>query len=121
VNIANYATHIHQCQETKPSCENCVLKGLECKYPSKTDQKILRRPSCSSRSNSAVVRSDEPQLAPTLSPPTSFTMDDMRFYHQFLTVAYPHLPLGNDSVWLQEIPIIAQQVQTSIITFTSIM
>lgn len=36
-------------------------------------------------------------------------MDDMRFFHHFLTVAYPYLPLGNDSVWIREIPIIAQQ------------
>lgn len=40
-------------------------------------------------------------------------MDDMRCFHHFLTVAYPHLPLGNDSVWVQDIPVFAQQVRAS--------
>lgn len=102
-----------QCQETKPLCENCGLKGLECRYPSDTDQKIIRRPRCTPESSRVAVKPGEQRLAPTLSPPTSFSMDDMRCFHHFLTVAYPHLPLGNDSVWVQEIPVIAQQVRVS--------
>ncbi|ERF75260.1 hypothetical protein EPUS_00052 [Endocarpon pusillum Z07020] len=98
-----------KCQETKPSCENCLVKELKCEYPSQATTKIVRRPSCASRPNRAVVRHDEPKLPATLSPPTSFNMDDMRCFHHFLTVAYPHLPLGNDSVWVQDIPIFAQQ------------
>lgn len=37
-------------------------------------------------------------------------MDDMRFFHHYMTAAYPHLPLGNESVWLQQIPVFAHQV-----------
>lgn len=33
----------------------------------------------------------------------------MQFFHHFLTLAYPHLPLGNDTVWLREIPQFAQE------------
>jgi hypothetical protein len=57
-----------------------------------------------------MVKVGEPKLAPSLAPPTSFNMDDMRCFHHFLTVAYPHLPLGNESVWVQDIPVFAQQV-----------
>ncbi|KPI37317.1 uncharacterized protein AB675_1534 [Cyphellophora attinorum] len=33
---------------------------------------------------------------------------DLRFLHHFLTIAYPHLPAGNDSIWQHEIPQIAE-------------
>jgi hypothetical protein len=36
-------------------------------------------------------------------------MTDMRFFHHFLTMAYPHLPLGNETVWVNEIPKFAQE------------
>ena len=32
----------------------------------------------------------------------------MRFFHHFLTTAYPHLPLGNDHIWVNEIPQFAE-------------
>jgi hypothetical protein len=35
-------------------------------------------------------------------------MLDMRFFHHFLTTAYPHLPIGNDHVWVNEIPQFAE-------------
>jgi hypothetical protein len=33
---------------------------------------------------------------------------DLRFLHHFLTIAYPHLPAGNESIWQHEIPQIAE-------------
>lgn len=33
----------------------------------------------------------------------------MRFFHDFMTVSWPHLPLERDGAWLHEIPILAQQ------------
>jgi hypothetical protein len=109
-----------QCQETRPSCENCVVKGVECRYPSQGDLKIVRRPISTSKSDTAVAKSVEPTLAAALAPPMSFSMDDMRCFHHFLTVAYPNLPLGNDSVWVQDIPVFAQQVRTFQAIFTCI-
>lgn len=38
-----------------------------------------------------------------------FTLNDMQFFHHFLTIAYPHLPLGNDDVWVRDIPQFAQE------------
>lgn len=108
--IDNDVAKFPQCQETKPSCDNCLSKELQCAYPSQTDQRIIRR-TCIAKAEAAVVPRSEPKLPPSLSEPTSFSMDDMRCFHHFLTVAYPHLPLGNDSVWVQEIPLFAQQVR----------
>jgi Fungal specific transcription factor domain len=46
---------------------------------------------------------------PALSTrPERITFTDLRFFHHFLTVAYPHLPAGNDSIWVMEIPKIAE-------------
>lgn len=42
--------------------------------------------------------------------PLGYSLRDMRFFHDFLTASYPHLPLECDAAWLNEIPIIAQQV-----------
>ena len=42
--------------------------------------------------------------------PFGYSLRDMRFFHDFLTVSYPHLPLESDEAWLKEVPIIAQQV-----------
>lgn len=36
-------------------------------------------------------------------------MTDLRLFHHFLTMAYPHLPLGNEAVWINEIPKFAQE------------
>jgi hypothetical protein len=39
-----------------------------------------------------------------------FTMVDMRLFHHFIFNAYPHLPVGNDAVWISIIPAVAYQV-----------
>jgi Fungal specific transcription factor domain len=42
--------------------------------------------------------------------PTIFSLADMRLFHHFLIDAYPHLPVGNDSAWLSQVPLIAHHV-----------
>jgi hypothetical protein len=42
--------------------------------------------------------------------PTIFSLTDMRLFHHFLMDAYPHLPVGNDSAWLSQVPLIAHHV-----------
>ena len=39
-----------------------------------------------------------------------FGMQDFRLFHHFIEVAYPHHPIGNDSVWKHEIPSISSDV-----------
>jgi hypothetical protein len=33
-----------------------------------------------------------------------FTMEDFRLFNHFLNAAYPHVPVGNESIWTHEIP-----------------
>jgi Fungal Zn(2)-Cys(6) binuclear cluster domain/Fungal specific transcription factor domain len=88
-----------KCQETRPTCENCDVKGLTCQYPTNRN----------GRDNGPLTIARRPQPS-SLSPTTdTFTMTDMRFFHHFLTMAYPHLPLGNEAVWVNEIPKFAQE------------
>jgi hypothetical protein len=42
-----------------------------------------------------------------------FSLTDLKFFHHFLVVAHPHLPLGNEEVWVQKIPLFAQEVRAS--------
>jgi len=87
-----------KCGEQKPACGNCLLKGMPCVYPV---QQPLRR------SNLPLIRRSPSDLLP--SGTAAFSMVDMRFFHHFLTVAYPHLPVGNDDVWVHEVPQFAGQ------------
>lgn len=38
-----------------------------------------------------------------------FSMNDVAFFHHFLTISFPHLPLGNEDVWVRDIPQFAQE------------
>ena len=44
------------------------------------------------------------------SPTATFTMQDFRLFHYFIQSAYPHLPIGNDSIWTHDIPCISHNV-----------
>ena len=90
-----------KCQETRPACDNCVLKDLSCKYPNGKH--------ISSRDNGPLNIARRPQPSSLSLTNDMFTMTDMRLFHHFLTMAYPHLPLGNEKVWVNEIPKFAQK------------
>ncbi|KAH6640391.1 hypothetical protein F5144DRAFT_599084 [Chaetomium tenue] len=69
-----------KCSEELPSCRGCRRLGLDCLYPA------------------------SPQLALSLSRnpsscPSTFRLEDLRFFHHFLTAAYPALPFGLDDIW----------------------
>jgi Fungal specific transcription factor domain/Fungal Zn(2)-Cys(6) binuclear cluster domain len=86
-----------KCGEEKPICKNCQLKELECQYPQQNGQSFLR--------GVLARRPQGPQEPLTsLHVANNFTLADMRLFHHFLTVAYPHLPVGNESVWVEEVP-----------------
>ncbi|KAK3682458.1 hypothetical protein B0T22DRAFT_484516 [Podospora appendiculata] len=77
-----------KCQETLPECAHCTKLGLVCKYPDPVSVSITRVWS--------------PSLSPSAalqSTPTIFKMEDLRFFHHFLTTAYPPLPIQGDHVW----------------------
>ncbi|KIW37627.1 uncharacterized protein PV06_10268 [Exophiala oligosperma] len=87
-----------KCGEQKPECGSCLLKGIPCVYPTETPAR---------RSNLPLIKRNPP-ATPSFAGVT-FSMVDMRFFHHFLTIAYPHLPVGNDHVWVHEIPQFAEQ------------
>jgi hypothetical protein len=54
-----------------------------------------------------------PQPLVAASDALQFSLTDLKFFHHFLVVAHPHLPLGNEEVWVQKIPLFAQEVRAS--------
>lgn len=71
-----------KCNETRPECGPCRRLALSCEYPPSP--------------NSSPTDGAPPPLRATLS---GLALEDLRFYHQFLTVAYPSLPLKGGEVW----------------------
>ena len=70
-----------KCQETLPECDHCRRIGLVCEYPD-TNRKLA------------------PEPAKALnSTPTSFSMEDLRFFSHFMLHCYPPLPLQGEAVW----------------------
>lgn len=67
-----------KCNELRPSCSSCSRLGLSCVYPT-------------SPTASGSVRAN----------PSVLSLEDLRFYHRFLTTAFPTLPLGDEKVWAQ--------------------
>jgi hypothetical protein len=51
----------------------------------------------------------------------NFSGDDMRFFHQFLSLAYPHLPLGSEEAWIMNVPLYAHEVRQHYIREAAIM
>ncbi|KIX03103.1 uncharacterized protein Z518_06653 [Rhinocladiella mackenziei CBS 650.93] len=87
-----------KCGEQKPACGSCLMKGINCVYP--TEQPVRK-------SNLPLIRRN-PHTSPSF-PGATFSILDMRFFHHFLTIAYPHLPVDNDHVWVHDIPQFAEQ------------
>lgn len=90
-----------KCQETRPSCSNCEKADLQCQYPDVASR-------WASMAGALVVQ-------PTASP-TVFSLEDMHFFHHFMVRAYPHLPVGADSLWQSSIPAFAHQVRSAHLT-----
>jgi hypothetical protein len=71
-----------KCQENLPECYHCKRIGLVCEYP--PPKNLDRNPA--------------PRNALSVTP-TTFSMEDMRFFQHFLLSAYPPLPIGGLEVW----------------------
>ncbi|KAL2816693.1 C6 zinc finger domain protein [Aspergillus granulosus] len=105
-----------KCQETKPACDNCIHKDLDCLYPIEGDQELGLMVT---RSQSQIKRSSQssPRGGEVLSPSPAassvstmpFTGDDLRFWHHFLIDARPHLPFGSEDAWLSQVPAFAHE------------
>ncbi|KAF2163445.1 hypothetical protein M409DRAFT_57352 [Zasmidium cellare ATCC 36951] len=84
-----------KCCETRPRCVNCSRGNLHCVYPE-------TRPTTISVQPGGVQYQSR-----------GFSLKDMRFFHDFMTASYPHLPLECDHAWTNDIPLLAQQVRHS--------
>jgi hypothetical protein len=96
-----------KCEENRPSCTQCIKRRLQCEWPEIQirDEGVVMQSGFSSPPIPAQLQSAEP----------SFTMEDFRLFYYFIQKAYPHHPIGNDSVWTHEIPSISHNVSCSII------
>lgn len=65
-----------KCNELRPSCSPCHRLGLLCEYPN-------------TAASSVTIRAN----------PSALALQDLQFYHRFLTTAFPTLPLRDDKVW----------------------
>ncbi|KAJ3497486.1 hypothetical protein NLG97_g1866 [Lecanicillium saksenae] len=68
-----------KCNELRPQCSPCRRLALDCSYPP------TPTPAAS------VIRSN----------PSMLSLEDLRFYHQFITTAIPPLPLKAERGWMQ--------------------
>jgi hypothetical protein len=99
-----------KCDESRPSCSPCRRLGLTCEYPTASPAQVaamsamsgsacIKSSSSSSSSSSSGVGSSTPLTM--AANPALFSLQDLRFYHQFLTVGFPTLPLKAREVWSQ--------------------
>ncbi|KAL4738078.1 hypothetical protein BDV11DRAFT_190257 [Aspergillus similis] len=100
-----------KCSEAKPACGNCIYKELECVYPPppKTEPYTAVQHHRTSTSASPNEQSSSPSvsLSSARISTTPFSGDDLRFWHHFLVDARPHLPFGNEGIWVTTIPAFA--------------
>ncbi|CAI6087828.1 unnamed protein product [Clonostachys chloroleuca] len=79
-----------KCDEVHPVCSGCRRLDLRCEYPS-TVAGISHATRALSMASSPAIQ----------APLASLTLQDLRFYHQFLTVARPTIPLKSEDLWMQ--------------------
>lgn len=93
-----------QCPENRPLCHNCNKINIICQYP--TEKEVKEK---------VVYAGQDPTIrfeasSSLQSTPILFSSSDMQLFHHFLMYAYPHLPMGNESVWVRDIAAIAHSV-----------
>ncbi|KKZ65338.1 hypothetical protein EMCG_08854 [[Emmonsia] crescens] len=106
-----------KCPETRPVCDNCRFRKLDCVYPSQFKSQShhvtrLLQPNDNNKNYAAGVLLPPPSTKPVVvlsQFPPFFTIDDMRFFHHYMISAHPYLPYGSDTMWAAEIPILAHQ------------
>ncbi|KAF1851687.1 uncharacterized protein K460DRAFT_373639 [Cucurbitaria berberidis CBS 394.84] len=85
-----------KCQETWPSCANCMKRGVVCRYPA-----IFKYAQRDRIVSEALSPRQFVQLSDT---PTMFSSDDMRLFHHYLISAYPGIPHDYEDIWTIDVP-----------------
>ncbi|KAJ4151261.1 hypothetical protein LMH87_011972 [Akanthomyces muscarius] len=68
-----------KCNELRPQCSPCRRLALDCSYPP----------------------TPTPAASPIRSNPSMLSLEDLRFYHQFITTAIPPLPVKAERGWME--------------------
>ena len=89
----NCKTRRVKCSEELPTCRACRRLGLECQY--------MRPPP-----PPPFVPSGPLRIAPA-----ALALEDLRFFHHFLTWAHPPLPFGKGRVW-QDVAAMSHEVSS---------
>ncbi|TVY31630.1 Sterol uptake control protein, partial [Lachnellula subtilissima] len=94
-----------KCKENRPSCDYCAHRDLVCEWP---DIQANQPGALTIRNPASPIFTSVSSIPISLQPnrPT-FNMQDFRLFNHFIEVAYPHHPIGDDSVWKHEIPSIS--------------
>jgi Zn(2)-Cys(6) binuclear cluster domain-containing protein len=100
-----------KCQESLPKCGHCEKAGFVCEYPRLEASYTTTSPGGATSGITAGKMLESPILQPQATP-TVFSMRDMQYFHHFLTLAYPHLPVKADKLWTVDIPSVAHEVRT---------
>ncbi|KAH7361216.1 hypothetical protein BKA66DRAFT_573564 [Pyrenochaeta sp. MPI-SDFR-AT-0127] len=90
-----------KCQETWPSCANCVKRGSVCRYPTIFTEAQRDR-----------VASELPRprrLVQLSDTPPAFDSNDMRLFHHYMIAAYPCIPHDYEDIWIRDIPTISHE------------
>jgi hypothetical protein len=88
-----------KCSEEKPTCTNCMLKSKTCEYPAPKLNPVNLR-----FGDSSSVPLPGPPSQPISLVNDGFTLRDLRLFHHFLNHACPSLPLGNQAIWIRDVP-----------------
>ena len=108
---ARIKLNVRKCKENRPSCDYCSHRGLNCEWPD--IQMICQVPQAKPKTKfGTIIRNATPVSVPVAlqAEMPVFTMQDFRLFNHFIQTAYPHHPVGNDSVWTHEIPSLASDV-----------
>lgn len=79
-----------KCSECRPECQGCRRLGMHCVYPATT----------------------LPQVRQSIASTTArvnLSLDHLRFFHHFLTEAYPPHPHASSAVW-QDVAALSHEV-----------
>lgn len=94
-----------KCDERHPVCGQCNRLKLSCSYPPETRRQKSEEKKEDSREQSQQHVEKPASVVPVQhealprSVGTAMNLDHLAFYHQFLTVAYPTIPIKERSAW----------------------
>ncbi|ETN45863.1 uncharacterized protein HMPREF1541_00044 [Cyphellophora europaea CBS 101466] len=107
-----------KCTEDRPTCLACQQRHTPCSYRDPDPNPTTNPGHAHDHHNpgrtlpSRRTATTDRRILPLPSSPDSpsdLNLTDLRLHHHFLATCYPHLPAGNEAIWLREIPVLGTQ------------